>query len=144
MRIKMNSLIVGWGVISMILAVAFSMAFAGSEPNIKYGLWEVTVKIEMAGMPMQMPAITNTQCITKENAVPDSSQPNQDCKMVDQKFTGDTATWRMECNTEQGKAEAVGEIVYSGDTFNGTLEMSVQGMAMTQKLSGTRLGDCKQ
>jgi len=39
-----------------------------------------------------------------------------------------------------------GEIVYSGDTYLGTMKMTTgrggQPMAMTMKYSGKRLGDC--
>lgn len=131
----------------MILAIlfsTFSVSFAGPGPNMKDGLWEITTKVEMAGMPMQMPAMTHTQCITKENAVPDSSQPNQRCKIVNNQLNGDTVTWEMECDTPEGKAKAVGEITYTGDTFEGTIKMNMQGMEMLQKMNGKWIGECKQ
>jgi len=43
---------------------------------------------------------------------------------------GDTVTWRMECDTLDGKASANGKIVYSGVTFKGTIQMNMQCMKM--------------
>jgi len=130
--------------LSAILLGAFSISLAGSGPNMKDGLWEITTKVEMPGMPMKMPSMTHTQCITSENAVPDSSQPGQECKIFENHVDGDTVTWRMECDTPEGKASANGKIVYSGETFKGTIEMSMQGMKMLQQMSGRRIGECNQ
>jgi hypothetical protein len=35
-----------------------------------------------------------------------------------------------------------GELLYSGDTYTGTMKMTMQGQEMTMKYSGKRLGDC--
>ena len=53
-------------------------------------------------------------------------------------------TWRVHCDRGDGS----GEIVYKGDSFEGTMKMTVQGprgggpMEVTQTMSGKRLGDC--
>lgn len=144
MALKRKSLIIRLFTFSAILLGTFSISFAGSGPNMKDGLWEITTKVEMPGMPMQIPAITHTQCITKENAVPNSSQPNQKCKIIENHINGDTVTWRMECDTPEGKAKAAGKITYTGDIFKGTIKMNMQGMEMLQQLSGHRVGECNQ
>ncbi len=131
-------------VVSVVLLSALSISFAGSGPNMQEGLWEITTKMEMPGMPMSMPAMKHTQCITKENFVPQSSQPNQECKITENKVDGDTVTWTMECDAPEGKIRAIGEIIYNGDSFKGTIKMTMQGVDMTQHLSGRRIGDCKQ
>lgn len=141
---KQNSVYVRLFIFSAVLLCTFSISFAGSEPNMKDGLWEITTKVEIPGMPMEMPAMTHTQCITKENAVPDSSQPDQECKIIESHVNGDTVTWQMKCETPDGNAEATGEIVYSGDTFKGVIKMNMQDMEMLQKLTGKRIGDCNQ
>lgn len=38
-------------------------------------------------MGMNIPAVTHNQCIIKESAFPDSSQPDQACKMVETALT---------------------------------------------------------
>ena len=34
------------------------------------GMWEITTKWDMPGMPMEMPSVTFTQCLSRENTVP--------------------------------------------------------------------------
>lgn len=129
-------------IIGVLACVSFSCA--GSAPNMQEGLWEITVKMEMPGMPMNMPPSTHSQCITNENLVPRGAQEGGECKIVETNVKGDTVTWTMECDTPEGKARATGEITYKGDTFKGTTKMTMQGMEMTQHLSGRRIGNCQQ
>ncbi len=135
-------------IISFTAAVlsAVSISSAGSGPNMQEGLWEITVKMEMPGMPMNMPSMTHTQCITNEDMVPSGSpQQAEECKITRTKMEGDTVTWTMECDSPEGKTRATGKIIYSGNTFKGTIKMTMkEGMEMTQHLSGRRIGNCKQ
>lgn len=43
-------------------------------------------------MGMNMPAVKHNQCITRRNAVPDSVQPDQECKIVETDVNGDTVS----------------------------------------------------
>ena len=73
------------GSVMFILVTMFAVVPVEAEPDIKYGLWETTIKTEMAGIPMQQPAVTHTQCLTKENNVPENSPPDSECKMVEKR-----------------------------------------------------------
>ena len=66
--------------------------------------------------------------------------PNHSSKVV-----GDTVTWVMKCHGHGGDAIANGKITYSGNRFEGTVEMSMDysSMKMVNHISGQRLGDCK-
>jgi hypothetical protein len=131
--------------VTVVVLSAVSISFAGSGPNMQEGLWEITIKMEMPGMPMNMPPMIHTQCITNENMVPRGSpQQAEGCKITKTKVEGDTVTWTMECDSPEGKARSTGKIIYSGDTFKGTIKMTMQGMKMIQHLSGQRIGNCKQ
>ncbi len=132
------------GFLMFMLATVIPVALVEAETNIKYGLWETTIETEMTGIPMKQPAVTHTQCLTKENLVPDSSPPNSECKMVDKKIVGNTATWRMECKGDQGPADMTGKITYTGDTYEGTIKINTQGITMIQTLNGKRIGECNQ
>ena len=129
--------------IVLLLLTGHGDGVLAEAPNMKDGLWEITIKMEMAGMPMEMPEMKHTQCITKDNAVPDTSQPGQECKIISSKIVGDTVTWEVECDTPQGPAHSKGTITYHGDTFEGTVNMNMGQMVMTQKMSGRRVGDCQ-
>ena len=65
------------------------VATAATTLNLEDGMWEVTSQVKMQGM--MIPPMTFSQCITKENAVPQGNSPGQDnCKVSDMKTVGNT------------------------------------------------------
>jgi hypothetical protein len=50
-----------------------------AAPNFKDGLWVITSKSEMPGMPMQMPTHTHRQCLTSKEPIPEQPQQGK-CK----------------------------------------------------------------
>jgi hypothetical protein len=132
-------------------ATVVSMAAQGSGPR-RDGNWQVTMEMDIPGMPQKMPPMTLTQCLTKEDAEDPSKLAPQgrggapsNCKVSDYKTEGNKVTWSMRCEGESAMS-GTGEFVYSGDTYTGTMKMSMarggQPMTMTMKYSGKRLGDC--
>ncbi len=145
MRLKLRRLcLILLMTVSTLFPGSIVRSIADSGPNMKDGLWEITIEMEMQGMPMKMPPMTHTQCITRKNAVPSASQPGQECKMTENHINGDTVTWQMECDTPEGSAKAAGKITYAGDTFKGEIKMKMQGMEMLQHLDGKWVGECSQ
>ena len=129
---------------SIILLTAISISFAGSVPNMKAGLWEITVKTEMPGM--EMPPMKHTQCLTKKDFVPQGpQQPGQECKITDVKVDGDTVTWTLKCTTQGGKMKGTGKTTYSGNSFKGIMVMIIPptNMKITTHMNGKRIGNCK-
>ena len=119
-----------------------------SEPNIREGKWEITTKVEMEGMPSNMPQqkFVHTQCLTRDDYVPRGPKTGASsggCEIRDVRTSGDTVTWTMHCNTGQGQMKGKGRITYSGDRFEGRIEAVMSGMKMTQLLEGRRIGDCE-
>jgi len=126
-----------------------TFAFAGV--NMHEGLWEITTRMEMQGMPMQMPARKHTQCLTKKNMlktmVPKEQDKEEECKITDTKISGNTVTWVMKCSGEDAM-EVTGKTTYHGDTFEGTITMISNDpeegkMKMINHISGRRIGECK-
>lgn len=125
----------------------FTAAGAQAEPDMQPGLWEIQVRTEMQGMPMQMPAVTTRQCIRKQDMVPQTNSSGQDCELKDQNVSGNLVTWRIQCRSADMEGEGSGRIQYRGDTFQGQIDMTMQQsqmgpMTMTQRLNGKRMGDC--
>ena len=63
-------------VVLIFLGIVFlcgSTVYAGSELNMQDGTWEITSQVKMQGMTI--PPMTFSQCITKENAVPQNTSP---------------------------------------------------------------------
>ena len=119
--------------------------------SLHEGLWEITTQMEMQGMPMKVPARKHTQCLTKENMlktmVPKEQARDEECKIIDQKISGDTLTWVMKCSGEDAM-EVTGKTTYRGDTFEGTITMISNDpeegqMKMINHISGKRKGECK-
>ena len=114
--------------------------FAGPQ---REGKWQVTSQVEMANMPMKIPATTTEVCVTKEMAEkpePPKNPRQTDCKVSDYKIEGSTVSWTMSC--EKQKMTGEGKITYSADTFEGSMHAKMGDMELTTKYSGKRLGDC--
>jgi hypothetical protein len=64
-------------IVLTIIVTVTSVSFAGSELNMQEGKWEITTKMEIPSMPMDMPPMKHTQCLLKKDIVPQSSQAGQ-------------------------------------------------------------------
>ena len=130
--------------LTIVISIAWVIPlFAG--PNMKEGLWEITTKVEIPGMPFAMPPRTYTQCITKEDLIPQKPERSQECEMISRKIVGDTVLWTMECQTPEGTAVMNGKVTYKGETFDGETKMKTpDGTEITHHISGRRIGECKK
>jgi len=120
---------------------------AWADMNMHEGLWEITTKMEMVGMPMQMPATKHTQCITKEKMIPQKENDKDNCKMVKQEIEGDTVKWVMECSGKN-VMKVEGKTTYHGDTFEGIITIKVNDpqtaeMKIINHVTGKYVGVCK-
>ena len=134
-------------------AIACSAVLVAQSGPRRDGNWEVTTTTSMNGMPPGAPR-KETRCVTKEQASdptmaapvqPQRGGPASDCKVTDQKIIGNTVSWTTKC-TGTMSLDMIGEVVYSGDTYSGTVttNMNMGGQAMSVKstFTGKRLGDC--
>jgi hypothetical protein len=102
--------------------------------------WEMSVKMDMPGMAM--PAVKHTTCLPKGGAYkPDSGPKDKNCQMTDVKVSGNTTSWKMQCSGKEPMTGS-GEMTRTADTMNGTMKMNMQGIQMTQVMSGRRVGNC--
>ena len=130
-------------VVSAAALVAFCLPAAAQGTD---ELWEITMKMEMPGMPMAMPTQVSRVCVAKgandENFVP---KQQGDCKTVDSKRVGSKYTFKMVCDGKN-KMTANGEITFKDGAYDGRMEMAGtmegQPMAMNQTYSGKRVGTC--
>ena len=133
------------------VGILFAVTVTEAQSPLRPGNWEVTVQMQMANMPVQMPEMKNVMCITPEQAKDPGNtlgrgpqgrgNSNQNCKVSDQKVTGDTVTWKMECTSPQPMT-GTGEMVFKGDSYAGSMKMNSAQGEMSMKVSGKRLGDC--
>ena len=132
----------------IVLAILLSLIWVtGAAAEIKDGLWEMTTKVEMKGIPAQMPSTTVKQCITKNNLVPQSDTKGYECKTKNYNVSGDTVTYTVECSGQGSVMTTTGKTTYKGNTFDGvsTTTVKTKGqpeMQMTNKISGKYIGPC--
>ena len=111
----------------------------------KDDLWEVTSKMEMPGMPMAMPAQTNRVCVAKNGKDADYVPKRENCKMLENKRTGNKLTYKMAC-AGKDPMTVDGEMTFGSGSYEGRMKMSGkmegQPMEMMQTYSGKRVGDC--
>ena len=128
-----------------IMASFCTAVYAGSDIDFEEGMWEISSQVKMQGM--DMPAQTFTQCITKDNMVPQNDQPSPQgggsCKISDVKTVGNTVTWSVVCKTGGGEMKGKGKITYQRDRFKGESTSEMMGMQMVTEMSGKRIGPCK-
>ena len=129
----------------LVVVCALALAMPAMAKNQKPGKWSLTIENEMPNMPVKIPPMTVSTCVTKEQA--ESNEPPKgprdnasDCKILDMKLDGDTATWKMECPKEKMTAE--GTATYKGDSFTMQMKASMNGQDITTKMSGKYVGPC--
>ena len=121
-----------------------SVSAYATDVDVKPGEWEWTVTMEIANMPLQMPATVYTSCISKKDFVPQKPEESDTCKIVEQSMTSSGVQWKMVCESEKNKMESVGKIEYKGDTAKGDIMITTQDMAMKSDISGKRIGECSK
>jgi hypothetical protein len=106
-------------------------------------LWEVTSRMSMEGMPMEMPAQTMKVCAAKDwKEPPAAMDERQKCQRLDFKVEGQKVSWKVRC---AGPPEMTGEgdITRNGpDAYTGQIKFTSEDGNMTMKLSGKRVGAC--
>lgn len=120
---------------------------AGAWADVKEGLWEITTQMSMQGMPHAMPPTTFRQCITKADPVPRAKDENFTCKTINQKVTGNTVHYTVECKGAEGSMQTSGHMSYTDQTMTGesTTIMKMKGqppMQMMSKVKGKFIGAC--
>lgn len=137
--------------IGHLIALAMLPANAIASPNMQPGMWEITTKMEMAGMEGMpaMPPQTIRQCIKRadvQNGTATVPKGDPKCEMKNYKVQGNTATWQVECKGENPMS-GTGTVTYSGNSYSGKTQFSMkeegQTMTMSHAFNGKRIGDCK-
>ena len=130
--------------------LAFGAVGLIAQGGMRPGRWETTMQMEMAGSPVQMPPMKQTRCVTpaeaKDPSLLQSGPPGgrggkNDCKVSDQKMSGNTMSWKIAC-TSPDAMTGTGEMTFADDSYTGTMMMNMAQGAMSMKMEGKRLGDC--
>lgn len=119
-----------------------------AAPNLQDGLWEITGRLDMPGMPANLPPAKHTQCLSSKDAVPHKPEKEQDCQVANLKQDGGGVSWAVHCRSNEGTVDSSGKATYRGGTMDGTMTIHVKDksgkevMKMAYRISGKRMGDC--
>ena len=135
-------------VAAVVLSFAAVCSQAAAQSPMRPGNWETTMEMDMPGMPMKMPPMKNTRCVTQQEidspnrGLPSGPHKNpNDCKISDYKQSGNTVSWNVACSGQQSMTGS-GELKFNNDTYDGVIKMMMNQQQMTMKMAGKRLGDC--
>ena len=135
-------------------AVAVALLSQGAlaaAPNMNPGMWEITMKMDMPGMPAGMPPQVVKQCLTQKDAenpqkFAQGGPGSERCQVSNYQLKGNTASWDMACKGSE-EMTGSGTMTFGGDSYTGTTRMTMksggQTHNMTMQYSGKRLGECK-
>ena len=127
---------------SALVALAWTQAVHAQAAG---DLYEVTVRMEMAGMPMQMPATTHRNCVKKGGSDADLVPHQDNCTVTDAKRTGNRLTFAIAC-TGRDAMKGTGDFTFAGDGYTGQIrlagKMENEDVQVTQAIAGRRVGAC--
>jgi Protein of unknown function (DUF3617) len=114
-----------------------SLALAQGSPDGEK--WRITSSMQMSGM--SMPNMSSEVCKQPgDDTVPMKTEKN--CEVYDIKRSGNVQSFRMRC-TGKDSMEGSAQLTYLGpDHYQGKMEMTASGEAMTMNMEGRKLGRC--
>ncbi len=108
-------------------------------------LWDLTMKMEMPGMPMAMPAQTHQLCLKKDRKGEDGIPQQDNCTTKDVKTVGSKTTFTIVCTGDEPMTGR-GEINSTPTAYDGRMEIKGtrrgSDMNMIQTFAGKKVGAC--
>jgi hypothetical protein len=121
-----------------LFAAPFAAAQGGPDE-----LWNMTTRMEMAGMPGQ--TFTNQVCMKKGQTQPDKMSQDKNCKVTEMRTVGNKTTWKIVC-TGREPMTGEGEVTRTRDSMDGRMRMKGKSgndtFDMTTVMSGRLAGSC--
>jgi hypothetical protein len=125
-----------------VCTVFLAFAAFADETAVKPGKWQLTMQVEMPGIPVKLPVTNFAQCITESDAkslIPQDKN-SKDCKFSDYQVTASTVSWSMDCAKDNMKG--TGQLSYTAETLTGAMQVNKDGQDFTVKYDGKHAGDC--
>lgn len=119
-----------------------------AAPDIREGMWEVSVLAEVAGQPLTAAPMVVRQCISNQSIQDLMAQMGGAgaCKISDFQQTGNHARWNIACSGAMD-VSGTGETETAGDQFTGRMNLAVnmngQSLPMVQNFQAKRVGECQ-
>ena len=115
------------------------------KPDHEKKVVDVTVKMEMAGMPMAMPPMSQRVCVKKGAKDEDFVPRQENCRVSDTTRTGSRLTFKIAC-AGSNPMIGTGDFTFEANGYNGQIRMKGkkegQDVDMTQAIAARRVGGC--
>jgi hypothetical protein len=133
----------------LLCAVLLAPQWARGQDQLREGLWEITVRMEIAGQPASAEPLVVRQCINQQSAqdlVAQLTGAPGGCQVSDLRQEGNRARWNLTCSG-QIELTGTGDITVNAAGFDGTLNATI-GMGGTslpimQTFGARRVGECQ-
>ncbi len=134
--------------VTTLLALPAASAVQAASMNLEPGLWEYEHRMQIPGMPRQMPAQTRQQCVRQADLEKFVIEDEADCEILEHEVSDDAVSWHVRCGSGESLADMRGRLQTHGDHYEGEAEMEIQGpdgqpRTMTMEMRGRRIGDCR-
>ena len=129
------------------LVLFLALAGGAASADVQEGNWQLTVTASVEGMPGGVAPITQTRCITREDARDPSRLigAGAGCQFSNKRDTGSEITFDVVC-TGQVPMSGSGAVRYTSQSFDGTLQITAdmgnQKLVTRSLVVGRRLGAC--
>lgn len=131
-----------------VAAAVFMSAPVFAAPDIREGLWEVSVQASVGGQPITATPMVVRQCISNQSVQDLMAQVGGAgaCRISDFQQDGNHARWKLAC-TGAMEVSGTGETDIAGDQFTGRMDLAIsmggESMPMQQRFEARRVGDCQ-
>jgi len=132
----------------LFLSVAALSTYSIAGPDIREGMWEVSVLAEVGGQPLTAAPMVVRQCINNQSIQDLMAQMGGAgaCKISDFQQSGSHARWNIACSGAMD-VSGTGETEIGGDQFTGRMNLAVtmngQSLPMVQNFQAKRVGECQ-
>ena len=132
-----------------IAALTLALPLAAAA-QMKPGMYEYMIKINMPGAPANMPGQTMQRCLAKKDLEGNKAYqmpmgPGSDCQVKDMVENAGKFSYKMACTKPQKMDGTVqGSFTQTGMNMDMTMAMDGMPGPMTQSITAKRVGDCAQ
>ena len=133
----------------LLLAAGTLFASAASAVEVREGLYEISVRAEIAGQALSQAPMVLRQCVSQQSVKDLMGQMGGTgaCKVTDFHQSGNQARWNLTCSGQM-QVSGTGEAQINSDEFTGRMNLSVQmggdqSVPMVQNFTARRVGECQ-
>ena len=124
-------------------ALLIAGAAGAAQPVMSPGRWEITIKTTDR-------YATSTSvfevCISPEAAAqvePLKRKPTDDCQVADGVLKGNRVKYDVQCGAKNKNTKTKADFIYSGDTYEGVVDIKTDDFEVKQVHTARRLGACE-